>query len=161
MLASYAYISEQDRVSLKIVSQKDILMGLVSGFFLYALFFVGFNVFRPLVEGGALNVYTIREETPLLIPAAFLLITSFCEEYFWRGYVQRNIVGGMGRNGVIIASLLYAAIHIPTLNMPLVAAALIAGLFWGIIYEYKGSFWMVVFSHIIWTELIFVFLPLK
>ena len=159
-LAFYAY-SGSSRLSIPKPNQKEVVQGISSGILLYALFYVGFNIFRPFVEGGALNVYTIREETSLILPAMFLLVTSFCEEYFWRGFAQRNIVASWGRNGVIVASLLYAAIHIPTLNMPLTAAALIAGLFWGILYEYTGSIWLVTFSHIVWTELIFVFLPLK
>jgi len=159
-LALYAYLGSS-RLPIPKPNQNEIVQGIASGILLYALFYVGFNIFRPLVEGGALNVYTIREETSLMLPAMFLLVTSFCEEYFWRGFTQRNIVASWGRNGVIVASLLYAAIHIPTLNMPLTAAALIAGLFWGILYEYTGSIWLVTFSHIVWTEMIFVFLPLK
>ena len=159
-LTLYAY-SGSNRLPIIKPDQKEIVQGIASGIILYVLFYVGFNIFRPLVEGGALNVYTIREETSLILSAMLLLITSFCEEYFWRGFAQRNIVASWGRNGVIVTSLLYAAIHISTLNMPLTAAALIAGLFWGILYEYSGSIWLVTFSHIVWTELIFVFLPLQ
>ena len=161
LLALYAGYAGPSRLQISKFNQSEVVQGISAGIFLYALFYIGFNLFRPLVEGGALNVYTIREETSLILPAAFLLITSFCEEYFWRGYAQKNIVERMGRNGVILTSLLYAAIHIPTNNLPLTAAALIAGLFWGILYKYSGSIWLVTFSHIVWTELIFVLLPLK
>ena len=51
-------------------------------------------------------------------------------------------------------------IYLAIVFLPL-AGALIAGLFWGLLYEYTESFWVVVFSHIVWTELIFVFLPLR
>ena len=109
---------------------------------------------------GAVNVYLFRSELPLVVPASLLLITSYCEEYFWRHYIQTALEDGKGLRAVILTSILYASIHIPTMNLPLVVAALIAGLFWGIIYKYTGSLWLVVFSHIAWTELIFVFLPL-
>jgi membrane protease YdiL (CAAX protease family) len=46
------------------------------------------------------------------------------------------------------------------MNVPLIAAALIAGLFWGILYQRTGSLLLVIASHLVWTELIFVFLPL-
>ena len=158
ILAVYARVNSSDS-PLKL-ERKDIIWGLGSGLGLYASFFVGFNVFRFLVEHGAVNVYLFRSELPLVLPASLLLITSYCEEYFWRHYIQTALEDGKGLRAVIITSILYASIHIPTMNLPLVAAALIAGLFWGIIYKYTGSLWLVVFSHIAWTELIFVFLPL-
>ena len=161
ILATYAYSSDEKKAQVKTPTAKEIVLGIASGILLYALFFIGYHVFKPFVEAGALNVYEIRNEVALLFPACFLLITSFCEEYFWRGYIQSNLETSLDNLGVLVTALLYAAIHIPTLNMPLVFAALIAGLAWGIIYKYTDSIWMVTFSHIIWTELIFIFLPLK
>ena len=160
ILASYAYISNDDR-SLAFPPVSEILKGYFSGFLLYALFYMGFNLFRSLVATGAADVYSFRTELPLIIPSSLLLVTSFCEEYFWRRFTQRKLINTYGVKGIIITSILYAGIHLPTHNLPLVFAAMIAGLAWGLLYEYTGSFWIVVFSHIAWTELIFVFLPLK
>lgn len=159
ILVTYAYLKKEDKQETDL-NKGDILKGVASGLFLYTLFYVGFNLFRPLVEGGAMNVYMFRSELPLWLPGALLLITSFCEEYFWRYYIQNELVKTRKPYGIILTSILYAAIHIPTLNLPLIAAALIAGTFWGIIYSRTGSFWLVVFSHMVWTELIFVFIPL-
>jgi membrane protease YdiL (CAAX protease family) len=159
-LALYAYWSKENR-RLTSPTIQEIIKGLLSGTLLYALFYFGFNVFRPLVAGGAANVYTFRAELPLIITSSLLLITSFCEEYFWRNYTQNSLVKTYGFTGIILTSILYAGIHVSTLNLPLVFAALIAGLAWGLLYEYTESIWVVVFSHIVWTELIFVFLPLK
>ena len=159
ILAAYAYahrFSAHRRTNLK-----ESLIGLGSGVFLYILFYLGFNIFRAFVAVGASNVYLFRTEIPLIISASLLLVTSFCEEYFWRRYVQKSLVQAYQAKGIIITSILYAAIHIPTNNIPLVLAALIAGIFWGILYEYTDSFWIIVFSHIAWTELIFVILPLR
>ena len=159
ILTADAYLNEDNKV-LRSPKVTEIAYGLGSGFLLYVLFYVGFNVFRRFVAGGASNVYLFRSELPLIIPAGLLLITSFCEEYFWRNYIQGNLVQSYGVKGIIITSFLYAAIHLSTNNIPLTLAALIAGVFWGILYEYTGSFWIIVFSHIAWTELIFVLLPL-
>lgn len=159
ILATYSYLNDEKKV-LRSPTLKQIAYGLGSGILLYTLFYMGFNVFRRFVAGGASNVYLFRSELPLIIPASLLLVTSFCEEYFWRKYTQRNLVQFYGVKGIIITSFLYAAIHLSTNNIPLVFAALIAGVLWGILYEYTGSFWIIVFSHIAWTELIFVFLPL-
>ena len=159
ILAAYAYahrFSVHRRPNLK-----ESLIGLGSGVFLYILFYLGFNIFRAYVAVGASNVYLFRTEIPLIISASLLLVTSFCEEYFWRRYIQKTLVQAYQAKGIIITSILYAAIHVPTNNIPLVLAALIAGTFWGFLYEYTDSFWIIVFSHIAWTELIFVILPLR
>ena len=143
------------------ISVSVVLKGFVSGGLLYASFFVGYNVFRSLVESGASSVYLFRTDSPLYIAAVSLIITSVCEEFFWRRYLQTALVERHGGTGVSLSALMYAFIHLPTGNLALVFAALIAGLFWGLLYEYTKSFWVVVFSHIVWTELIFVFLPLR
>ena len=159
ILVIYAYLNDENK-ALRSLTLKEIAYGWGSGILLYALFYVGFNLFRRFVAGGASNFYLFRSELPLIISASLLLVTSFCEEYFWRKFTQRNLIQAYGVRGIIITSLLYAAIHLSTNNIPLVFAALIAGVFWGILYEYTDSFWIIVFSHIAWTELIFVFLPL-
>lgn len=142
-------------------SVSEALKGVVSGGFLYASFFVGYNVFRSSLESGASSVYLFRTDSPLYIAAVSLIITSFCEEFFWRRYLQTVLVESQGGTGFTLSVLLYAFIHLPTGNLALVFAALIAGLFWGLLYDYTESFWVVVFSHVVWTELIFVFLPLR
>jgi membrane protease YdiL (CAAX protease family) len=146
--------------TLKSLTLREIVYGTASGALLYALFYVGFNIFRSHVSVGAENVYLFRTELPLIIPSALLLVTSFCEEYFWRGYIQDSLATNSRVQSILVTSILYALIHIATFNAPLIFTAMIAGLAWGIIYEVTGSIWMVIFSHIVWTELIFVILPL-
>ena len=160
ILSCYAYIVGKTSLSDVRLGRKDIIKGLGSGFALYGLFYIGFNVFKTLVAGGASNVYLYRSELPLFVPAMLLLATSFCEEFFWRHYIQTSIVERYGFKGILLTTALYSAIHLPTMNLPLVAAAFIAGIAWGLMYRYTGSLPLVVFSHIAWTELIFVFLPL-
>jgi len=160
ILTTYAQCFAEEKARLRLPMFREIVWGAASGILLYILFFAGYNLFRPVLEMGALNVYVFSKEAPLLTPAFLLIITSFCEEYFWRGYIQEAMISKVGRWGIITASLLYASIHIPTLNLPLVFAALIAGLSWGVLYDYTKSIWVTTFSHIVWTELVFVFLPL-
>lgn len=161
LLTGYAHRFGGIPLPEKKTTVREVALGLGSGVSLYALFYIGFNLFKPLVAGGASNVYLFRSELPLIVPAVLLLITSFCEEFFWRNYVQSNIVPTNERIKLILTSVLYALIHFPTYNAPLMAAAFIAGLFWGILYQRTRSIWLVTFSHIAWTELIFVFLPLS
>ncbi len=163
LLALYASLAERDMISeaVKGMRVEELAKGLVAGALLYALFYVGYTVLRSFVEGGASNVYLFRLESPDLFIASSLVITSFCEEYFWRAYVQRRIITRNGvTTGIAVTTLAYALIHAPTMNAPLVLAASIAGLFWGVLYQRTGSLWLVTASHLAWTELIFVLLPL-
>ena len=143
------------------IGSSVVMRGVLSGCFLYTSFFFGYNVFRSFVESGAGGVYQFRADSAIHVVALSLVVTSFCEEFFWRRYVQAALVERHGGTGVILCTLVYACIHLPTGNLALVFAALIAGLFWGLLYEYTGSLWVAVLSHVVWTELIFVFLPLK
>lgn len=160
VLALYAFIfGEGERFSFSFDTPL-ILKGIISGVILYVAFFLGFNILEPLVGEGARNVYVLGAETQQYVIIPILLLTSFCEEYFWRRYFQRTLTKYYGKSGLILASLGYTIIHVPTMNLPLIIAALIAGVYWGSIYEQTKSFDIVLWSHVVWTELIFVFLPL-
>ena len=163
LLAIYATLAEREMISeaIKDFRVEELAKGVVTGALLYALFYVGFLMLRSFLEVGASDVYLFRLESPTIIIASSLILTSFCEEYFWRAYVQRGLTLSHGSlTGLLATALAYALIHVPTMNSPLIAAALIAGLFWGILYQRTGSLWLVVASHLVWTELIFVFIPL-
>ncbi len=162
-LALYATLSEKEMIAEAVNSLRieEIAIGFVAGAMLYALFYLGYSVLRSFLEGGASNVYLFRLESPTIIIASSLVLTSFCEEYFWRAYVQRRLIARHGGTaGIFATTLAYALIHAPTMNAPLILAASIAGLFWGLAYHRTGSLWLVVASHLAWTELIFVLFPL-
>ena len=163
LLALYASLAERELISEAVGGLRvgELAKGFGAGTLLYALFYVGYSVLRSFLEGGASNVYLFRLESPTIIIASSLVLTSFCEEYFWRAYVQRRLTASHGGTaGVLATTLAYSLIHAPTMNAPLILAASIAGLFWGLAYHRTGSLWLVVASHLAWTELIFVFLPL-
>ena len=161
-LAFFAFWASGNMFEVEIPRILEVLKGVISGVFLYGLFKVGYAVFQTLVMRSAENVYAMRSDSPLIHVVLFLVVTSFCEEYFWRWFIQGFMVSRIGVvSGILLTTFLYGAIHLPTMNLPLVFAAFIAGLFWGILYEYSRSIWIVVFSHMVWTELIFVFSPLS
>ncbi len=160
-LSIYARTIGGDKLPMVLAfNQFSIMKGVLSGCMLYIAFFLGFNLFNPILRGGALTVYVLGGESQRFFIIPTLFLTSFCEEYFWRRYFQATLMRRFGKIGLPIASLAYAFIHIWTMNPPLILAALIAGFYWGIIYESTGSFEVILWSHIAWTELIFVFLPL-
>lgn len=163
LLALFASLAEREMISEAVegLRVEELVKGFVAGSLLYAVFYMGYSVLRSFLEVGASNVYIFRLESPTIIIASSLVLTSFCEEYFWRAYVQRRLTASHGdTTRVLTTTLAYALIHAPTMNAPLILAAFIAGLFWGIVYQRTGSLWLVVASHLAWTEMIFVLFPL-
>lgn len=161
-LALYALIFDKGEIFSSLsINATLILKGIISGSILYVAFFLGFNIFEPLLGEGARNVYVLGAEAQQYVIIPILLLTSFCEEYFWRRYLQGTLVKCYGKSGLLLSAMGYAIIHVPTMNLPLIIAALIAGIYWGQVYEQTGSFNIILWSHIVWTELIFVFLPLN
>jgi membrane protease YdiL (CAAX protease family) len=139
-----------------------ILKGLLSGGILYTTFYFGYNILEQYIIHGSKAVYMLSSDSSLFTIATALVITSICEEYFWRRYIQTTLIKNHGIViGLMGSTVAYALIHIMTLNIPLVFAAFLAGFFWGVLYEHSYSIWVITLSHIVWTELIFVFLPLN
>ncbi|MEM0481980.1 MAG: type II CAAX endopeptidase family protein [Nitrososphaerota archaeon] len=164
VLGLVAFLAERREMArqLRRVDPRVLFLGVLSGLFLYILFYGGYSVLRPFLERGASSVYLLIGDAPAAQVAATLFYTSFCEEFFWRGFIQRNIMGYLGGlKGFLIATALYTLIHLLTLNMPLMLAALIAGFWWGLLYMLMRSLWLNISSHVIWTELVILLLPLK
>ena len=97
-----------------------------------------------------------------MISLILLFITSPGEEIFWRGFVQKRFVERFGaRKGWLIASAVYAAVHIASGNFMLTMAALVAGLFWGWLYQRERNLVPCIVSHALWTVTIFILLPIS
>ena len=161
ILLAYSIYNCRDVVRRLRPSPPDLLIGVFSGLILYLLFWAGYNILSDLVSGGASAVYELASGVPLPLISLILVYTSVGEEVFWRGFIQDSLGKGLGRvNGLISATLAYSLIHLPTLNTPLILAALIAGGFWGALYLWRGALTPSIVSHIVWTELVFVLAPL-
>ena len=144
----------------------DIAAGVLVAVALWAVFWLGdrvssllFDFARPQVEA----IYGIRSgASPWLLSALMLFLIGPAEEIFWRGYVQRTLSSCFGRNaGFAVATLLYAAVHIPSFNFMLVMAALVAGAVWGALYRFFPSrLPAIVISHALWDAAVFIWFPI-
>jgi hypothetical protein len=145
---------------------RHLWLGIGSAILLYLLFALGDWAMKSLFPAFAPNeiaaVYARKEGTsPWLIAVLLLLVTGPSEEIFWRGFLQRLLTRKIGpMTGLILAAVVYAGVHIWTLNLSLLLAAFTAGLVWGWIYLTERSLVPVIISHSIWSATIFVFLPL-
>ena len=144
---------------------RSVLWGILSALCLYGIFTAGnaiSNLLFPFAGNQVDAIYAKGDNTPgWAIGLLLFFVTSPAEEIFWRGFLQRRLsrhLGGFG--GWIIAAVLYAAVHISSLNFMLVGAAGVAGLFWGFLYWRLKTLWPVVISHAVWTCLAFAVAPI-
>jgi membrane protease YdiL (CAAX protease family) len=144
---------------------KSAVLGLVSAALLY-LVFMGAGALARQIMGFASDqidaVYTLKTgRSTWLMATLIALVIGPGEEIFWRGYLQRKLHSRYGVPGSAIAILAYAGAHIASLNLMLIAAALVCGIFWGVLYVRFKSIWLNIISHVAWDLAVFLLLPLS
>ncbi|MDT8718624.1 CPBP family intramembrane metalloprotease [Clostridium sp. 19966] len=164
-LGIIAVAGDRELLSLKKLTLKNILIGVGSAVLLYFVFYVG-NIISgylfPFKDAQITSVYSNRAQgSSLLIGLLLLFIIGPGEEIYWRGFIQNTLSKKFGENkGYILATLLYAGVHIITFNFMLVVAALVCGMFWGWIYKKERNLATIIISHAVWDFSIFVLFPL-
>ncbi|RFU71044.1 CPBP family intramembrane metalloprotease [Peribacillus saganii] len=143
---------------------KYILWGLLSGIFLYGIFWTG----RMLLGFGFSELVAdvkslYRHYSPLMIWHYLVLILIIIpgEEVFWRGFVQKRLTRYFSQKlSIVLSALMYAFPMIYAENTVLVIAGITGGLMWGWLYAWKKSLPAVIVSHIVFDFLLLEFLPL-
>lgn len=147
------------------LTSRDMLLGLASAAGLYAVFWLG-KIASTAVLGFAeqdiQGIYGLGQGTPAWIIILLLLfVTGPCEEVFWRGYLQRRLCRELGKwRGLAAATACYSLVHVFSLNPMLMAAAAVAGAYWGLTYLALGRLEPVIVSHAIWSVTIFTIAPI-
>ncbi|MEW5818362.1 MAG: type II CAAX endopeptidase family protein [Spirochaetota bacterium] len=141
-----------------------IIEGVLSAVLLYGIFLLGKLIITTAAasSGEAIAaVYAPRKDFPVwLIGVLLFFVTSPAEEIFWRGFVQRKLMQHAGTvAGFLLASGLYAGVHVWTLNAPLILAAFTAGCMWGLLYLVERALVPVIVSHAVWSLAAFVLFP--
>jgi len=144
---------------------KEILLGIGIAILLWGVFWVGdklssmmFNFARPQVD----LIYDMKSGTsPLLIAILLLFLIGPAEEIFWRGYVQQTLSRCISANwAYILTTIVYAIVHIPSLNFMLIMAALVCGIIWGGLYRlFPKHLPAIIISHALWDAAAFVVFP--
>ncbi|NOY77155.1 MAG: CPBP family intramembrane metalloprotease [Calditrichaeota bacterium] len=144
--------------------KQTLLIGLVSASLLYAFFWAGnwATSFLPFQAQQIQAVYQNKQEASFgIILLLMVLFIGPGEEIFWRGFVQSTLEDWAGNTwGWLLASALYAAIHILTGNVMLIGAAATAGLFWGWLYLRYKNLYANILSHVLWDVAIFLIWPI-
>jgi uncharacterized protein len=143
----------------------SVLLGAVSAVLLYILFFIG-NSLAPYFLPGApekvAGIYSLGEgSNRALVFLLLLFITGPGEEIFWRGFLQAQLMNRTGPfRGFLLATAVYAGVHIFSGNLVLVLAALSAGAFWGALFLWKRDLLAQIVSHALWSAFIFAVFPI-
>ena len=158
------------------LTNKDLLvnigLGILIAVVLWGVFWVGDKLsqwmFPNFARAQVNTIYAMKDgSSPVALSLLLLLIVGPAEELFWRGYVQRSMMEEFKwKNSTLLpalaAVLIYALIHIASLNFMLIMSALVCGLVWG------GLYWLfphrlpaIVISHALWDAAVFVWFPIS
>ncbi|MCE5330586.1 MAG: CPBP family intramembrane metalloprotease [Bacteroidales bacterium] len=146
-------------------SVKDLLIGLGSAAVLYVVFYLG-DFFSSLLFDFAKeqvgNIYQLKEgENPLFLSLLLVLLVGPAEEIFWRGYVQRTLGAKYGEwIAFIVTTLVYTLVHIWSFNFMLIMAAMVCGIFWGLLYKYNKNLVTLIISHAVWDVSVLILFPI-
>jgi len=165
--AAILFALSVNRVKWQVPSVNDVFLGIGSAVVLWGLFWLGHYFFTKWfnsAEWYIRSIYKLQADGGFKMLHLSLII-GLCiapvEEIFWRGFIQHQWSNSLGKTfGCILVSMLYAAVHIPSWNFILVMAALVCGLFWGLMYRYTYRIWPVIISHALWDCAIFTWFPI-
>ena len=90
-----------------------------------------------------------------------IFIIVIGEEIFWRGYVQQQLKRfTTPMYAVFITALLFSISLAISGFLPGAVAAIVAGLIWGALYEWKKSLPLIIVAHLTYVLLLFLILPI-
>jgi membrane protease YdiL (CAAX protease family) len=146
-------------------SAGSIILGIVSATVLYIIFWIGKLVttfLLPFADSQIGGIYDKGAGTPSWVILLLLFfVTGPAEELYWRGYLQKNLMARFGHwQGWLLAVAVYAGVHIWSFNFMLIAAAGVAGAFWGGMYWRFENLAPVIISHSMWSAVIFAVFPM-
>ena len=164
-LAILSLLLQPDRKERIRIDARAIALGLVSAAVLYFIFWTGKAVsalILPFAGGQIGGIYDKGAGTPMWAIALLLFfVTGPSEELYWRGYLQKNLMMRFGQwQGWLLATAIYAAVHIWSFNFMLIGAAAVAGAFWGAMYWRLKNLAPVIISHSVWSAVIFAVFPM-
>ena len=144
--------------------RRAVVQGLLSAVALYGIFWLGKLVSTTLFPFAAHQIgaiYGKGANVPLpVVFALLLMVTGPCEEIYWRGFLQRQLMLRYGHwQGWVIGTAIYAGVHLWSFNFMLIGAAAVAGAFWGLLYWRWQRLAPVIVSHALWSAVIFAVAP--
>jgi membrane protease YdiL (CAAX protease family) len=146
--------------------RRHLWLGPGSALVLYGIFWLGNEVSSalfPFASKEISSIYFNKTQLPSIVIGLLLVfVMGPAEEIYWHGFIQRTISHRYGAiAGVLLTTVIYAVVHVVALNFMLFVAAVVCGLFWGVLYQREQSLIPVIISHSLWDVIIFVLFPLS
>ena len=147
---------------------KDLFLGIGIALVLWGVFWVGDKVSqwifpsfaRPQVDA----IYAMKDGmNPVVISLLLLFIIGPAEELFWRAYIQHTLCQVLSKPivGAVAAIMIYALVHVFSLNLMLILAALVCGVIWGgLYYLMPQRLGALIISHALWDAAVFIWFPI-
>ena len=165
ILAALSFRLQPDLIKGLTFDLTSVIIGVMTAATLYFIFWAGKMVSTalfPFAEHQIGSIYGKGEGTPMGIIAVLLFfVTGPSEELYWRGFLQRSLMDRFGGwRGWLLATTVYAGVHLWSLNFMLIGAAAVAGAFWGAVYWRLGKLAPVIISHSLWSTIVFAVIPI-
>ena len=146
--------------------RKALFLGMLWAALLYFVFWAGNLVSSLIFPFASHQVGAIYGKGQGFSTTAifFLLmfVTGPCEEIFWRGFLQRDLMERLGPwKGWLLATAVYTGIHVCSLNFMLIGAAAVGGAFWGLLYLKFRRLDALIICHSVWSAVIFALMPIR
>ncbi|KIL45879.1 CPBP family intramembrane glutamic endopeptidase [Jeotgalibacillus soli] len=140
-----------------------LLYGISSGILMYGIFLIGYQL-MTFIPGNADNtisdLYQRIEPDHLWKYIVLFLIIIPGEEIFWRGFVQKCLHRHLSTSmAIILTAVLAGSVFIFSGEWVWIMAAMVGGLFWGMLYAWKRSIPLVIVSHLTFDLLFFYVIP--
>jgi uncharacterized protein len=143
---------------------RKIALGLAATLALFIVFAAGNQISRYIFEFARRNIDAVYEfrggASSLRIALLMAVVIGPGEELFWRSFLQRRMAQRFGGwHGFAAATALYTAVHLASGNLMLVLAAMVCGIFWGLLYLRFKSPLINMVSHTVWDIAVFIVFP--
>jgi uncharacterized protein len=161
ILSAFSIYNERFNTKL---NWSSICIGIISGILLYVIFAFGKQILLTLglpVEDDLHNLYSAVSPTQIWHYFVLTLIIIPGEELFWRGYIQQRLSRNAKWTGIFYATLLYASAHIYSGSSMLILAAIVGGLYWGLLFAWKKNILLNIISHFSFNLFLLVLFPLN
>jgi membrane protease YdiL (CAAX protease family) len=164
LLAGISMILQPPAARLRI-EPRDLAYGLLLAVLLWGVFWAGKRVSTLILPFAGQQIGAIYGKgegfSQPVIFFLLLFVTGPCEEIYWRGFLQKQLMASHGGvRGWLLTTAVYAGVHIWSFNFMLIGAAAVAGAFWGFFYWRLGRLAPVIVSHALWSACIFAVVPI-
>jgi membrane protease YdiL (CAAX protease family) len=137
---------------------RQVAAPVVVGVALFAVFAAAALVARriPFLSGAVEDVLATADGGPRAFVLALALVNGVAEEVFFRGALH----SAFGRHRALLwSTALYALVTVATLNLALVAAAVVMGVVFAAEREATRGVLAPIVTHVTWSTLILFLLP--